>query len=90
MQETRVLFLGWEDPLEEGMASTPVFLPGKCHGQRNLEANMTERSTENRNAVSGGDAQPCLLEKDSRAWWTAWELQGRLAEQEVTLGPIHS
>ena len=29
------LFLGWEDPLEEGMA-TPVFLPGKSRGQRSL------------------------------------------------------
>ena len=28
MQETWVLSLGWEDPLEEGMAPTPVFLPG--------------------------------------------------------------
>ena len=35
--------LGWEDPLEEEMAihsskwqSTPVFLPGESHGQRNL------------------------------------------------------
>ena len=26
---------GWEDPLEEGMA-TPVFWPGESHGQRNL------------------------------------------------------
>ena len=25
-----------EDPLEEGMATTPVFLPGKSHGQRSL------------------------------------------------------
>ena len=29
--------LGWEDPLEEGMAPTPVFLPGESHGQRSLE-----------------------------------------------------
>ena len=28
--------LGWEDPLEEGMQPTPVFLPGEFHGQRNL------------------------------------------------------
>ena len=28
--------LGWEDPLEEGMAPTPVFLPGEPHGQRSL------------------------------------------------------
>ena len=29
MPETWVHFLGWEDPLEEGMATTPVFLPGE-------------------------------------------------------------
>ena len=28
--------LGQEDPLEEEMATTLVFLPGKCHGQRSL------------------------------------------------------
>ena len=27
--ETWVRSLGWEDPLEEGMATTPVFLPGE-------------------------------------------------------------
>ena len=25
-----------EDPLEKEMATTPVFLPGKSHGQRSL------------------------------------------------------
>ena len=29
MQEIRVQSLGHEDPLEEGMATTPVFLPGE-------------------------------------------------------------
>ena len=33
MQETWVSSLGQEDPLEKEMA-TPVFLPGKSHGQR--------------------------------------------------------
>ena len=33
-QEMRVQFLGWEDPLEEEWHPTPVFLPGKSHGQR--------------------------------------------------------
>ena len=33
--EMKFLLLGKEDPLEEGMA-TPVFLPGKSHGQRSL------------------------------------------------------
>ena len=36
-QETWVRSLGQEDPLEEEMADTPVFLPGKSHGQRSLE-----------------------------------------------------
>ena len=36
MKETRVQSLGWEDPLEEEMAPTPVFLPGESHGQRSL------------------------------------------------------
>ena len=37
MQETWVRFLGQEDPLEKEMAThSPVFLPGKSHGQRSL------------------------------------------------------
>ena len=35
-QEMQVQSLGWEDPLEEEMASAPVFSPGKSHGQRSL------------------------------------------------------
>ena len=35
-QETQVQSLGWEDPLEQGMASTLIFLPGEFHGQKNL------------------------------------------------------
>ena len=36
-QETGVRSLGQEDPLEKGTEPTPVFLPGKSHGQRSLE-----------------------------------------------------
>ena len=37
MQETQIRSLGWEDPLEKGMAlPTPVFLPGEFHVQRSL------------------------------------------------------
>ena len=32
MQETWVQSLGWEDPLEKGKATTPVFRPGEFHG----------------------------------------------------------
>ena len=36
IQETWVRFLDWEDPLRRAWQSTPVFLPGKFHGQRSL------------------------------------------------------
>ena len=36
MQETGVQSLGWEDPLEKKWQPTPVFLPGKSHGEKNL------------------------------------------------------
>ena len=36
MQETGVLSLGREDPLEKGMATHSSILACKIHGQRNL------------------------------------------------------
>ena len=36
MQETQVQSLSWEEPLEKGMATHLVFLPGESHGQRSL------------------------------------------------------
>ena len=38
-QETQIQSVGQEDPLEKEMQSTPVFLPRKSHGQRNLAGN---------------------------------------------------
>ena len=32
----QVQSLGQEDPLEKGMTTIPVFLPGEFHGQRSL------------------------------------------------------
>ena len=60
VQETRVQSLGGEDPLEKGMAPTPVFLPGEVHGQRSLagysprgnkESDTTERLSLTRSVV---------------------------------------
>ena len=34
--DIRVRSLGWENPLEEGMAKSPVFLPGESNGQKSL------------------------------------------------------
>ena len=36
MQEAGVRPLGQEDPLEKEMATHPIFLPGKSHGQKSL------------------------------------------------------
>ena len=36
MRETWIRSLGWEDSLEKEMATTPVFLLGKFHGQKSL------------------------------------------------------
>ena len=36
MQETQVQSLGWEDPLEKGMATHSSILAGEFHGQRSL------------------------------------------------------
>ena len=36
VQETQVQSVGSEDPLEKGMATTLVFLPGQFHEQRSL------------------------------------------------------
>ena len=47
MQETWVRSLGWEDPLEKGKATHPVFWPGEFHGlghpQSPKELDTTER-----------------------------------------------
>ena len=54
VQETRVRFLGWEDPWRRKWQPTPVIFPGKSHGQRSLvccspwghkESGMTEQLT---------------------------------------------
>ena len=54
MSETWVQSLGWEDPLEKGMAIHSVFLTGEFYGQKGLEgyspwghkeADMTEQLT---------------------------------------------
>jgi len=57
MQETQVQSLGWEDPCipwRREWHPTPLFFPGRSHGQRSLrnyslwgckESDMTERIT---------------------------------------------
>ena len=51
-QETWIRSLGWEDPLQKGMATYSSILPKKSHGQRSLARtwgskglDMTEQTT---------------------------------------------
>ena len=62
----RVRSLGGEDPLEEGMAPTPVLLPGESHGQRSLvgcspgghkESDTTERLSTAQHSRASQEAQ---------------------------------
>ena len=75
MQETQVQSLDWEDPLEKGVTTAPVFLPGEFHGQRSLvgyspwghkESDVTERLTQahlnalcNRSSEVQGEKESC-------------------------------
>ena len=71
MQETQLQSLSWEDPLEEGMVTTPEFLPGESHGQRSLvgysiqgqkESDMTQWLTLHFFTVPFSSvAQSCLI-----------------------------
>ena len=53
MWETWIWCLGWEDPLEKGKVSIPVFCPGEFHGLFSQwgckESNMTEQLSLARN-----------------------------------------
>ena len=42
MQETLVQFLGWEDPLDKGMATHSSILAWRIPGQRSLTATVHE------------------------------------------------
>ena len=46
MWETWVWSLDWEDPLEEGMATTPIFWPGEFHGLYNPWGHKGSDTTE--------------------------------------------
>ena len=66
IQETQVLSLGQEDPLEEEMATPPVFLPGEFHGwatvHRIIESDMTEGLTHTAAAAKSLQLCPTLCD----------------------------
>ena len=68
MQKIQVPSLGWEDPLEKGMATHSSILAWKIHGQRSLadtahgvgKSDMTDHSR--RHALETAKAKPTLPE----------------------------
>ena len=44
MQETQVRSLGWEDPLEEEMATHSSIFAWEIHGQRSLQSMGSQKS----------------------------------------------
>ena len=52
LQETQVQFLGWEDTLEEGMATSSVFFPRESHGQKSLVGYSLQGCKESGTTVS--------------------------------------
>ena len=75
MPEIPVQFLGGEDPLEEKMQPTPVFLPRNFHEQRSLTCTVHEVA-KNWTRLGEGNGNPlqcsCLENPSDRgAWWAA-------------------
>ena len=66
MQETQIQSLGLENPLEEEMATPPVFLPGEFHGwatvHRIIESDMTEGLTHTAAAAKSLQLCPTLCD----------------------------
>ena len=58
MWETWVRSLGQEDPLEKEMQLSPVFLPGKFHGQRSLVGHsLWSHKESDSTSLSPGDSE---------------------------------
>ena len=74
MWETQVQSLGWEEHLEKEMASTPVLLPGKSHGQRFMtlyrrqgpRPSPRKRNAKRQMAVWGGLTNSCEKKRSER------------------------
>ena len=52
MRETWVQSLGWEDPWRRKWQPTPVFLPGKLHGQRSFYSPWGHKESDTTEGLS--------------------------------------
>ena len=93
MWETWVQSLGWEDPLEKEMATTPVFLPGKFHGQRRLAGyspwGLEESDTIKRQSTLIQALYKCLLKERRKSnGWTRMNVSFHAGSGQVDLDLI--
>ena len=65
MKKTWVRSPSWEDPLEEGMQPTPVFLPENAYGQRSLAGYSPWGHKESDTTKQLSTAQSSYTEQDS-------------------------
>ena len=80
--KTQVRSLGWEDPLEKERQPTPTFLPGRSHGQRNLESMGSQKSWIRLKLLNNNNNDPApwtitLLPKN-KATWLCWKSKGEI------------
>ena len=55
--------LGQEDPLEKGMATTPIFLPGKSHRQRTWVGCSPQGHRVRHNLATKQERQQTILQR---------------------------
>ena len=92
MQEMQVWSLGWEDPRRRKWQPTPVFSPGKSHGQRSLggyslwgHKELDTNEQLNSSSIKATEWQ-CkgplgeLLNAPSKGWSAFYGISGHIAE----------
>ena len=61
MQKIWIQSLGWDNPLEKGMVTPPVFLPGEFHGQRSLAGYSSWGRKQSVMTAAAELLQSCLI-----------------------------
>ena len=85
LRETQVPFLGLEDPLEEDVATIPVFLPGESHRQRSLVGcGPYSRKESNTTEVTHWHTRAPRVCCEPNLHWR-WGLGGRVSNQTLRI-----